>query len=88
MGRRRPEAVPLPAICAECGGAWVFRAAWWREPALIPEWGYLAHCAQGHFAWFAADLDEPERVGAEQRFLAGGRLMAERPPGRDDRRAI
>ena len=50
----------------------MFRAGWWREPALIPEWGVLVHCAQGHFRWFEAELDEGETAAAEARFALVG----------------
>lgn len=57
-----------PPVCGECGGDWVFRAPWWGRPSPEPEWGYLVHCAAGHFAWYPAELTEAERAAAEARF--------------------
>lgn len=61
-----------PAVCDVCGRPWVFGEPWWREPALIPEWGVLVHCEKGHFAWFAADLSAEELEAAERRFSVSG----------------
>ncbi len=64
--------VEPPPLCAECGRAWVFREPWWREPALIPVWGYLVHCEGGHFAWFPGELSDEEKAAAERRFVGLG----------------
>lgn len=58
----------VPASCPDCGGDWIWRAAWWKSPAADPAWGYLVHCAEGHFHWFEAELAPGEFEQAKRRF--------------------
>ena len=74
-------AVPdgVPDRC-HCGKSWVFVAPWWEVPSKTPTWGYMVHCPNRHFAWFAAEISQEEEQAALRRFGAIGFEEAARPP--------
>ena len=49
----------------------MFKAPWWETPAPEARWGYLVHCAAGHFTWHEAELAAEERAEALRRLDLG-----------------
>ena len=61
-------------VCGVCHEAYVFKHPWWAyggsKTSTDLSWGYLVHCAQGHFHWYRAKLTSVERAVGEARFNA------------------
>lgn len=58
--------------CGVCGGEYVFKQPWWAyggsKTSTDLTWGYLVHCAQGHFHWYRAALTAAEIEVGRARF--------------------
>lgn len=69
-----------------CGGDYVFKQPWWAyggsKTSTDLTWGYLVHCAKGHFHWYRAALTAAEIEVGRARFREiHGQSVPEQAPG-------